>query len=51
MDPDIKIAVIKDVTAAAKIPEDDGYIAEPINFRFMANALSTTDEAPNRLSN
>jgi nicotinamidase-related amidase len=45
-----EIAVIKDATAAAQIPEGDGYLAALINFRFMANAVWTTDEAVSRLS-
>jgi len=45
-----EVAVIKDATAAAQIPEGDGYLAALINFRFMANALWTTDEAVARLS-
>jgi len=40
-----KIAVVKDATAAAKIPEGDGYLAALTNFRFMANAVWTTDQA------
>ena len=45
-----EVAVIKDATAAAQIPEGDGYLAAPINVRFMANAVWTTDEAVARLS-
>ena len=45
-----EVAVIKDATAAARIPEGDGYLAALINFRFMANAVWTTDEAVNRIS-
>ena len=45
-----EVAVIKDATAAAQIPEGDGYLAALINLRFMANALWTTDEAVARLS-
>ncbi len=45
-----EVAVIKDATAAAQIPEGDGYLAALINFRFMANAVWTTDEAVARLS-
>ena len=45
-----EVAVIKDATAAAQIPEGDGYLAALINFRFMANAVWTTDEAVDRLS-
>ena len=39
-----EVAVIKDATAAAKLPEGDGYLAALINFRFIANAVWTTDE-------
>ncbi len=45
-----EIAVIKDATAAAQIPEGDGYLAGLVNFRFMANAVWTTEEAVERLS-
>lgn len=40
-----EVAVIRDATAAAKIPEGDGYAAAIVNFRYMANAVWTTDEA------
>ncbi len=40
-----EVAVVRDATAAAKIPEGDGYLAAIINFRYIANALWTTDEA------
>jgi len=39
-----EVAVVRDGTAAAKLPEGDGYLAALINFRFVANALWTTDE-------
>jgi nicotinamidase-related amidase len=45
-----EVAVIKDATAAAQIPEGDGYLAALVNFRFMANAVWTTAEAVARLS-
>ena len=45
-----EVAVIKDATAAAQIPEGDGYLAALINFRFMANAVWTTDDAIDRLT-
>ena len=45
-----EVAVVKDATAAAQIPEGDGYLAALINFRFMANAVWTTDEAVARLN-
>ena len=39
-----EVAVVRDATAAAKIPEGDGYGAAIVNFRFMANAVWTTTE-------
>ena len=40
-----EVAVVRDATAAAKLPEGDGYLAAIINFRYIANDLWTTDEA------
>lgn len=45
-----EVAVVRDATAAAKVPEGDGYLAALINFRNLANAVWTTDEAVRRLS-
>ena len=45
-----EVAVVKDATAAAKIPEGDGYAAAIVNFRYMANAVWTTDEAIKHMS-
>ena len=45
-----EVAVVRDATAAAILPEGDGYLAAIINFRFMANALWTTEEAVARIS-
>ena len=45
-----EVAVVRDATAAAKVPEGDGYLAALINFRYLANAVWTTDEAVRRLS-
>jgi len=44
-----EVAVVSDATAAAQIPEGDGYRAALTNFRFIANAVWTTDEAVKRL--
>ena len=44
-----EVAVVRDATAAAKLPEGDGYMAAIINFRYIANALWTTDEAVARI--
>ncbi len=40
-----EVAVVKDATAAAKVPEGDGYQAAMVNFRFIANVVWTTEEA------
>jgi nicotinamidase-related amidase len=45
-----EVAVVKDATAAAKLPDLDGYAAAIANFRFMANAVWTTDEAVSNMS-
>ena len=40
-----EVAVVKAATAAAQVPEGDGYQAALINFRYLANAVWTTAEA------
>ncbi|WP_455244180.1 cysteine hydrolase [Petrachloros mirabilis] len=40
-----EVAVVKDATAAAQVPEGDGYQAAITNFRFLASALWTTEQA------
>ncbi len=40
-----EVAVVKDATAGASLPEGDGYLAALINFRYIANALWSTDQA------
>ncbi|MFQ5467991.1 MAG: cysteine hydrolase [Kiloniellaceae bacterium] len=45
-----EVAVVKDATAAAKLPEGDGYLAAIINFRYIANALWSTDEAVDKIN-
>ena len=44
-----EVAVVRDATAAAIIPEGDGYLSALINFRFMANAVWSTEETIARL--
>lgn len=39
-----EVAVVSDGTAAAMLPEGDGYLAAMINFRYIANAVWTTNE-------
>lgn len=45
-----EVAVVQDATAAAMLPEGDGYLAAIINFRYIANALWKTDEAVKHIS-
>ena len=44
-----EVAVVRDATAAAQVPEGDGYQAAIINFRFVANAVWWTDEAVEKI--
>ncbi|MDJ0701871.1 MAG: cysteine hydrolase [Leptolyngbyaceae cyanobacterium MO_188.B28] len=39
-----EVAVVKDATAGAKVPEGDGYKAALVNFRMIANTVWTTEE-------
>ena len=50
MERGFEVAVVSDATAAAIVPEGDGYEAALVNFRFIANTVWTTDEAVERLS-
>ena len=45
-----EVAVVKNATAAAIVPEGNGYEAALVNFRFMASAVWTTDEAVKAMS-
>ena len=40
-----EVAVVKDATAAAVLPDLDGYLAAVTNFRFIANSVWTTEVA------
>ena len=40
-----EVAVVKDATAGARVPEGDGYQSALVNFRYMANAVVSTHEA------
>jgi nicotinamidase-related amidase len=40
-----EVAVVKDATAGACLPEGDGYLAALVNFRFLASAVWTTAQA------
>lgn len=39
-----EVAVVKDATAGAIVPEGNGYEAALVNYRFIANAVWTTEE-------
>ncbi|WP_026295963.1 cysteine hydrolase [Aromatoleum toluclasticum] len=45
-----EVAVVKDATAGAKIPDGDGYLAALTNFRMIANAVWSADEATRRMA-
>ena len=45
-----EVAVVRDATAAAKLPEGDGYLAALTNFRYIANALWTTSDVEEKLA-
>ena len=45
-----EVAVVKDATAAAKLPEGDGYLAAITNFCYIANAVWSTEEAVARIA-
>ncbi|WP_420997712.1 cysteine hydrolase family protein [Cupriavidus sp. 30B13] len=40
-----EVAVVRDATAGPRLPDGDGYLAAIINYRFLAHALWTTEEA------
>jgi nicotinamidase-related amidase len=44
-----EVAVVRDATAASKIPEGDGYLAALTNFRWLASAVWYTDDVLARL--
>lgn len=46
----LEVAVIRDATAGAKVPEGDGYLAALINFRMIANAVWSTNEAVDKIA-
>jgi len=46
-----EVAVVKDATAGAQVPEGDGYEAALVNFRFLANAVVSTKAAVKAISN
>ncbi len=45
-----EVAVVQDATAAPQVPDGDGYQAALVNFRFLANAVWTTEEVMKALA-
>lgn len=45
-----EVAVVRDATTGAKVPEGDGYLAAIINFRMVANGAWWTDDAVKRIA-
>lgn len=45
-----EVTVVRDATAGPRVPEGDGYLAAIINFRFIAHAISTTNEIASLLN-
>ena len=46
-----EVAVVKDATAGAQVPEGDGYEAAIVNFRYLANAVVSTKAAVKAIRN
>jgi len=44
-----EVAMVRDAVAGPKNEEGDGYVAAMVNYRFMANALWTTEETVQRM--
>lgn len=44
-----EVAVVRDATAGANVPEGDGYLASLINFRMLSNAVWWTKDAVERI--
>ncbi|SHG78513.1 isochorismatase family protein [Ferrimonas marina] len=44
MEQGFEVMVVKDASAAAQLPDYDGYAAALVNWRMIANSVKTTDE-------
>jgi nicotinamidase-related amidase len=49
MEQGFSVAVVLDATAAAQVPDGDGYAAAVTNFRYIANTVWTTEEAKEKM--
>lgn len=47
----LEVVVVRDATAGSKIPEGDAYAAALLNFRWLANALWSTEDTVTALRN
>jgi len=45
-----EVMVVSDATAAARVPEGDGYKTAMVNFRYLANTVKNTDEVTQAIS-
>ena len=45
----IEVAMVRDAVAGSRNDEGDAYVAAMINYRFIANAVWTTEEAVMRM--
>ncbi|MGI9342351.1 MAG: cysteine hydrolase [Gammaproteobacteria bacterium] len=50
MEQGFEVAVVSDATAAAQVPDGDGYASAVTNFRFIANTVWTTKRAVAEMS-
>lgn len=46
-----EVVVVRDAVAGPKLPDGDGYSSALVNFRYIANAVMTTDEVLKRIEN
>jgi nicotinamidase-related amidase len=44
-----EVVVVRDAVAGPKLPDGDGYLSALVNFRYIANAVMSTDEVLQRL--
>ena len=51
MEQGFEVTVVKYDTAGAQVPEGDGYEAALVNFRYLASAVVTTQEAVKAITN
>jgi nicotinamidase-related amidase len=45
-----EVVVVRDATAGPRLPDGDGYLAALINYRYIANALWTTEQTVKELA-